>query len=166
MVYYENFPAYEMQRPMLSSHSYRDFHLRSLSPRQGVFLIKAAIVALALAGIMAVVVPRYVNAEKSGKELTIKGFLRTIAAVNKQYRSRYRKYAGNLGDLAGEARIEALVESAERTGYAFSYRGGRNAWTCGADPGEPGPAHFFADESGRIRFRAEGPASSSDAEIK
>ena len=166
MVYYESFPAYEMQRAMPSYDPYRHDFAFPPTRRHGSFLIKAALVVLASATILAVVVPKYVNAEKLGKELTVKGFLRTIAAVNKEYRSKNKKFADDLDTLAKHGRIEALVESAEKTGYKFAYSGSRHAWSCTADPGLPGTAHFFIDQSGVLRFRADETADGGDAKVE
>jgi len=129
-------------------------------------LIRGGLIALAIFGITTVVVPRYASAEKAGKELTVKSFLRTIVVVNKSYRSRHRKYAENLDVLATEARIGAVVESTEKTSYVFSYFGGGHTWYCAANPALPGLAHFFVDESGVIRVRDDGAANSDDAEAK
>ena len=122
---------------------------------------------MAIFGITAVVIPRYASAEKAGKELTVKSFLRTVVVVNKSYRSRHRKYAENPEVLARETKIEAVVEAAtEKTAYDYSYVGGRNTWSCAADPSLPKLAHFFIDQSGVLRFRADGSASSSDAAVE
>ena len=151
-----------MHRP----HSYRHVHVCRFSRQQGSLLIKTVFVAMAVAGITAVVIPKYASAEKAGNELTIKSFLRTVAMVNKSYRSRHRKYADSLESLATETKIEAVVKSTEKTGYDYSYVGGKHSWSCAADPDLPGPAHFFVDQSGVIRFRADRAASSSDPEVE
>ncbi len=65
-------------------------------------MIKGGFIVLAIAAITAVIIPKYASAEKAGRELTIKSFLRTVAMVNKSYRSRHRKYAENLEVLARE----------------------------------------------------------------
>ncbi len=129
-------------------------------------MINGGFIVLAIAAITAVVIPKYASAEKAGKELTIKSFLRTVAVVNKSYRSRHRKYAKSLEDLARETKIETVVEGTTATGYDYSYVGGRNTWSCAANPSQPGLARFFIDESGVIRFRADGSANSSDAETE
>ncbi len=129
-------------------------------------MIKGGLTVLVIAAITAVVIPKYASAEKAGKELTIKSFLRTVAVVNKSYRSRHRKYAKSLEDLARETKIETVLEGTTPTGYDYSYVGRRNTWSCAADPSLPGLIHFFIDQSGVIRFRADGSASSSDAEIE
>ena len=129
-------------------------------------VIKGGLIVLAIFGITAAVVPKYASADKAGRELTVKSFLRTVVVVNKSYRSRHRTYAENLDVLAREARIGAVVESTEKTSYVFSYFGGGHTWSCAADPALPGLAHFFVNESGVIRFRDEGAASSDDEEAK
>ena len=147
-------------------HSYHRLHVCRFSRQQGSLLIKGGLIVLAILGITTVIIPKYASAEKAGKELTIKSFLRTVAVVNKSYRSRHQKYADNLKGLAKETKIEAVVEAAEKTEYVFSYRRGRHSWSCAADSDLPGLAHFYIDQSGVIRFRSDGTANSSDAEVK
>lgn len=129
-------------------------------------MIKGGLLVLVIAAVTAIVIPKYASAEKAGKELTIKSFLRTVAVVNKSYRLSHRKYAKNLEELARETRIETIVAAATEIGYDYSYVGGRNTWSCAADPSLPELTHFFVDQSGVIRFRADGSASSRDAEVE
>ncbi len=147
-------------------HSYRHLHVCRFSRQQGSLLIKGGLIVLAIVGITAVVIPKYARAEKIGKELTIKSFLRMVAVVNKSYRSRHQKYANSLEELARETKIEGVVEATKKTAYVFSYFGGRHTWSCTADSSLPELAHFYIDESGVIRFRGDRAANSSDAQIE
>jgi len=72
------------------------------------------------------------------------------------------EYAKNLPELI-EAGLMALeLANGMQNGYQFATRGEGETFTVNADPilpGETGTRHFFADESGVIRWSMEGPAT-------
>lgn len=128
-------------------------------------MIKTGFIALAIAGIAAVAVPKYASAEKEGKELTVKSFLRTVTVINKAYRSRHRRYAASLEGLVRDSEVESLLETIARTGYECEYVADQDSWSCRADPDLPELTHYFVDETGVIRSRKDGPARKADPEI-
>ncbi len=130
--------------------------------------IKAMLIILALVVIASIAVPRWIRARRAGSEVSITSSLRTLIEVNRQYRSRSGRYAGNLVDLEEAGSIDAVLAAGTKAGYALTYRGGVSAWSCAADPERPGESaerYFFVDESGVIRFRKDRTAGSADPPI-
>jgi len=73
------------------------------------------------------------------------------------------KYAKNLLTL-NEASlfVSELPDTGRQDGYEFKTSGDDDAFTVNADPmlpDETGIRHFFADETGVIRWSMEGPAT-------
>ncbi len=71
-------------------------------------------------------------------------------------------YAKNLPELSEAGLIASELATGMQNGYQFATRGEGETFTVHADPilpGETGTRHFFADESGVIRWSMEGPAT-------
>jgi len=79
-------------------------------------------------------------------------------------------YATDLTALAEMGLLGREVASTGgRYGYRFTTQGGANQFTVNADPltpGETGERHFFADESGVVRWSREGPAGAESRPVK
>jgi len=79
-------------------------------------------------------------------------------------------YAPDLTALAKGGHLGREVASTGgRDGYRFTTQGGANQFTVNADPlipGKTGERHFFADESGVIRWSREGPAGAESLPVK
>jgi len=79
-------------------------------------------------------------------------------------------YAPDLTALAESGLLGREVASTGgRYGYRFTTQGGANQFTVNADPlipGKTGERHFFADESGVIRWSREGPAGAENLPVK
>ncbi len=72
------------------------------------------------------------------------------------------EYARNLLELTETGLIASELATGMQNGYQFATSGEGETFTVNADPiipGETGTRHFFADESGVIRWSMEGPAT-------
>ena len=72
------------------------------------------------------------------------------------------EYAKNLPELTEAGLIASELATGMQNGYQFATSGEGETFTVQADPilpGETGTRHFFADESGVIRWSMEGPAT-------
>jgi len=71
-------------------------------------------------------------------------------------------YAKNLPELTDAGLLASELATGMQNGYQFATSGEGETFTVNADPilpGETGTRHFFADESGVIRWSMEGPAT-------
>ena len=71
-------------------------------------------------------------------------------------------YAKNLPELAEAGLIASELATGMQNGYQFATSSEGKAFTVNADPilfGDTGTWHFFADESGVMRWSVEGPAT-------
>ena len=127
--------------------------------KQGFTLIELMIVVAIIAIIAAIAIPSLLQARISGNEASAISSLRTITTVNEQYRTRFGRYPATLGELDGQDYIDTVLGAGAKSGYNFTLNGGGNVWTAFGVPqtvGSDGERGFFADESGVIRFTADG----------
>ncbi len=90
--------------------------------------------------------------------------LRSLVAVNEQYRTRLQSYASTLRDLEAAGLIDTVLGDGTKSGYDFLYTGGEGKWLCQGNPSVPGTTgdrYFFADQRGVIRFSLTGPANTA-----
>jgi prepilin-type N-terminal cleavage/methylation domain-containing protein len=135
---------------------------------RGFTLIELMIVVAVIAVVVAIAVPSVVNARKSGNEASAVSSLRTLTTVVETYRSRFRSYPASLGDLLSANYIDDALGSGTKAGYAFSFTGTTNTWSCAADPVTPGitgERYFFVNQTGVIRFSSTGTATSTSTPI-
>ncbi|MEM7168308.1 MAG: prepilin-type N-terminal cleavage/methylation domain-containing protein [Planctomycetota bacterium] len=133
---------------------------------QGFTLIELMIVVAIIAIIAAIAIPSLLNARMSGNEASAISSLRTLTTVNEQYRTRFGEYAPDLPDLEAENYIDSILGAANpstKSGYDFAYARptATTDWEVAATPvdvGTTGERGFFVDESGVIRFSADGTA--------
>lgn len=133
---------------------------------QGFTLIELMIVVAIIAIIAAIAIPSLLNARMSGNEASAISSLRTLTTVNEQYRTRFGEYAADLTELEGEDYIDSVLGSGAKSGYTFTYTlvSAETDWEVEAVPdtvGTTGERGFFVDESGVIRFTADGTAPST-----
>ena len=139
-----------------------------IRPRQGGFtLIELMIVVAIIAIISAIAIPSLLNARISGNEASAVSSLRTLGTVSEQYRSRFGEYPGatsadGLGDLSNVALqpapyIDLQLGGGTKSGFAFTYVGATNTWSCTGDPtnANVGVRSFFIDQSGVIRVEPD-----------
>ncbi len=85
-----------------------------------------------------------------------------LAQINYSVADGEAHYAKNLPELTEAGLIASELATGMRNGYQFATSGEGETFTVNADPilaGETGTRHFFADESGVIRWSMEGPAT-------
>jgi len=85
-----------------------------------------------------------------------------VAQINYPATHREDNYAKNLPELIEAGLIASELAGGMQNGYQFVTSGEGETFTVHADPiltGETGTRHFFADESGVIRWSMEGPAT-------
>ncbi len=85
-----------------------------------------------------------------------------VAQINHSVTDGEGNYAKNLSELTEEGLIAFELVTGMQNGYQFATSGEGKIFTVNADPilpGETGTRHFFADESGVIRWSMEGPAT-------
>ncbi len=85
-----------------------------------------------------------------------------VAQINYSVTDGEGNYAKNLPELTEAGLIASELATGMHNGYQFATRGEGETFTVHADPilpGETGTRHFFADESGVIRWSMEGPAT-------
>lgn len=135
--------------------------------KEGFTLIELMIVVAIIAIIAAIAIPSLLNARKAGNEASAISSLRTLTTVNEQYRTRFGNYANLLGSLSSTSYIDSVLGAGKKSGYSFSYTGGSNNWNCKADPqtANDGDRHFYADQTGVIRFHSLNVAASTDSPI-
>jgi type IV pilus assembly protein PilA len=116
---------------------------------------------------------RFVHARLNSNESSAVGNIRTLNTSLVTYASTYSDigFATSLGALGGEGGspnhaglIDAVLASAEKSGYRFSLRGESNEYEIVARPirfGETGTKSFFTDQSGVIRFTEENRAATA-----
>ena len=100
----------------------------------------------------------------SSNEDSCMASLGSLVAANEQYRTRFRSYAASLRDLQSAALVDSVLGSGTKSGYDFSYTAGAEHWRCQGNPNIPGTTgdrHFFADQTGVIRFSGIGPANAT-----
>ncbi len=85
-----------------------------------------------------------------------------VAQINYPATDGEGNYAKNLPELIEAGLIASELAGGMQNGYQFVTSGEGETFTVHADPilpGETGTRHFFADESGVIRWSLEGPAT-------
>jgi prepilin-type N-terminal cleavage/methylation domain-containing protein len=128
---------------------------------QGFSLIELLIVVVIIGVIAAIAIPALQKARRNAQAGSAVQSLRTISTAENLYERRYSVYA-TLIDLAPEGTIDASLQNGSKSGYWFSLTvsvGGKH-FSANADP-QADPLtgiHFFADDTGVIRFEEGVPA--------
>ena len=133
--------------------------------QEGFTLIELMIVVAIIAIIAAIAIPSLLNARKAGNEASAISSLRTLTTVSEQYRTRFQTYpTGGLTALQGAGYIDSVLGAGTKSGYDFAYASAANTWSCSATPDTAtttGDRGFFVDQSGVIRFTADGSVPTS-----
>ena len=112
--------------------------------------------------------PNIASARKAGNETSAIGSLRTLIAVNEQFRTRFGRYAPDLDSLVASGYIDSVLGGAAKSGYLFNYTGGTYGWDCHADPeivGTTGDRFFYVSVDGVIHSSETAPAHGSDPPV-
>ena len=138
----------------------------------------AAVIPIVLI-IAAIAIPNLLRSRMVANEAGAVGSVRTIAAAAINYSAQYgHGFPVNLQALGPSANgaanadgadlIDAALAGGTRYGYVFSYEasssqsgGALDTFRINADPITPdttGVRHFYADQTGVIRYQEDGPA--------
>ena len=153
----------------------------------GLSLIELLIVVAVLMTLMALAIPRMLQARMLANEASAVASLRTIATVQVTYDSTYQRgYApglpalgppsgGGAASASGAGLIDNVLSMGAKSGYIFLYTaidansdGKPEAFTINANPTTPGASgmkYFYVDQSNVIRFSITGPANSSSSPV-
>ncbi|MHC4663377.1 MAG: type IV pilin protein [Planctomycetota bacterium] len=133
--------------------------------REGFTLIELMIVVAIIAIIAAIAIPSLLTAKKSGHEAAIIASLRTLSSTEEQYNSRFGAY-GSLADLLTEEYIDPVLGSGTKSGYSVTLTPGPDTWAATAvptTPGTTGDRGFYVDQTGVLRFTADGTAPNNSS---
>jgi len=139
-----------------------------MKSQNGFTLIELMIVLAILAIVAAIAIPSLLNARKSGNEASAISSLRTLSAVNEEYRTRFGSYSDSLANLSATGHIDEVLASGTKSGYTFTYAGAAATWMTSAGPqgaGLTGDRAFFVDQSGMIRCELSGTATSASSPL-
>ena len=156
-----------------------------MKKNSGFTLIELMIVVAIIAVIAAIAIPNLMRSRMSANEASAAGAMRTLTTAEVQFQTAafvdadgdgqgdYGTLA-NLGDPDGAGAtppfVDQVLAGGTKQGYAFAVvvtAGGpavAPSYTCTAvptSPGRTGYRQYFADQSGVIRFTADGTAATA-----
>jgi prepilin-type N-terminal cleavage/methylation domain-containing protein len=164
--------------------------------QKGFSLIELVIVVAIILLFAAIAVPNLLRSRIAANEALAVGSVRAINTSARTYYSTYHNgYPAGLVAMGtstadttpscGEALlIDSQLTLGTKTGYNFTYSDGSgdtpnsatlggcagwNAYTVNADPVTPGTSgqrHFYSDQTGVIRYNANGVAGTTDAPVQ
>jgi len=131
-----------------------------LKRNSGFTLIELMIVVSVFAVVVAVAIPTLQQSRKSASATQAIGLLKMTVTVSEQYQVRFGSYPGNENDLVSAGFIPDSNNS-ENSGYEYHFESTQWSWHMTAQPKIPGVTgdnYFYVDQSGVIRFTADGSA--------
>ncbi len=138
---------------------------------KGFSLIELLIVVAIIGIIAAIAVPNLLQSKAAANEASAISAVRNIVTSQITYSATVG--SGSYTDLAGllgASLIDNVLASGTKDGYTFASVVGATTsqFTINADPvtaGSTGTRHFFADESGVIRYSTGGAAGTGDSAL-
>ena len=150
---------------------------------KGFSLIELLVAVAIILIISAIAIPNLLRSKVSANEASAVGSVRTILGANNTYSATYNiGFPTSLAKLcpakpatsAAADLIDSLLCAGAKSGYSFTYVAGPavggtiTTFTLNADPisvGQTGQRHFFANQTGVIRFNTAAAATVADKPI-
>lgn len=134
--------------------------------RKGFTLVEIMIVVAIIALLAAIAIPNLLRARLNANESAALAAIQTVVSGSTSYRGVNPTYAANLAALSGSVPpyIDSVLGAGTKQGYTFTLTGSTNTFTVTAapvTPGTTGSRNFFADESGVIRYTAQGSTAAA-----
>jgi len=104
----------------------------------------------------------------SEAEAAALGYMRTVAAAQREYKKKRGAYATALADLVHVGSFTRRMVNTDRGDYAAHFRSTGKAFSLALTPKQFDPQHraFYVDDTGKIRAEEDRPATADSPPLK